>query len=189
MMDENKDESPDLSGLALIALDIQEPFVRAFPRGEEFVSRCTLAVKAAQNLEIPVIFTEQVPEKLGHTLENLLAAAGSPTVFAKQRFSCFGAEGLDALLKEKDIHHLLIAGLETPICVYQSVIDAIDHGYEVTLLSDCVGARREEDASVVLRALAGAGAHVLPAETVIYSILGDTDHRCFREITSLVKNA
>ncbi len=187
MSHDTQDDRPDLSGLALIGLDIQETFVRTFACGEAFVRRCVLALEAANVLDIPVVLTEQAPEKLGHPLEPALRAAGSPAVYGKTSFSCFGAEGLESHLKEKEIRHLLIAGLETPICVYQSVIEAIDKGYEVTLLSDCTGARREEDAVFALRAMAAAGAHVLPVETVLYSILGDTGHPAFREITRLVK--
>ncbi len=188
MAKETQEEGgPDLSGLALIALDIQEPFVRSLSDGPRFVNRCAFAVEAAVALNIPVIYTEQVPEKLGPVLDRFRAAAPGSTVFPKTRFSCFGAEGFEAHLKENDIHHLIIIGLETPICVYQSVIEAMDNGFEVTLLSDCVGARRTEDAEAALRSLAHTDTHILPAETVVYSILSDATHPAFRKITSLVK--
>ncbi len=187
MTHDSQDEGPDLSGLVLVGLDLQDPFIRSLTEADRFFRRCSFVLEAARLLDIPVLLTEQVPDKLGPTSEQLTGAAGSPTVFGKTSFSCFGADGLEPLLKEREVRHLLVAGLETPICVYQSVIDAIDKGYEVTLLSDCVGARRADDAAVALRAMNAAGAHVLPAETVIYSILGDTAHPAFRDITALVK--
>lgn len=187
MTDANDGNDPELPGLALIALDLQEPFVRTLSGGREFTDRCAFAIGAANALKIPVAFTEQVPDKLGPTIAGLQEGVSDATVFAKNHFSCFGAPAFEAYLAEREIHHLLVTGLETPICVYQSVIEAVGKGFEVTLLSDCVGARRQEDAAAAVRAMAQAGAHVLPAETVVYSILGNTDHPCFREITALVK--
>lgn len=188
MTEPHPESATDLPGLALIGLDIQEPFVRALSASHTFTRRCEFIVAAAVRLEIPVIFTEQVPEKLGPTLPSLKAAAPEALVYEKDRFSCFGAEGFEEHLRELQIHHLLIIGLETPICIYQSVIQAIDLGMEVTVLSDGLGARRPDDAEVSLRAMAGAGAHVLPSETVLYSILGHAGHPCFRDITALIKH-
>ncbi len=187
MRDPSEDDAPGLPGLALIGLDLQESFIRAIATPETFVARCNFALAAARKLEIPVILTEQVPEKLGPTLPDLAGAAGGVPVFPKNHFSCFGAEGFEEALREREIHHLLVIGLETPICVYQSVIEAIDKGFEVTVLRDCVGGRREDDADPALQAMSGAGAHILPSETIFYSILGNTDHPAFRAITALVK--
>ena len=187
MTESNQESATELPGLALICLDIQEPFLRALNGADEFLRRCDLAISAAVRLEIPIIFTEQVPEKLGPTLPAIRATAPDAPVYEKHHFSCFGAEGLETHLNEREIHHLLVTGLETPICVYQSVIEAINKGLEVTVLADCVGARRPADAETALRAMSGAGAHVLPVETILYSILGHTGHPCFRDITALVK--
>jgi nicotinamidase-related amidase len=77
--------------------------------------------------------------------------------------------------------------VETPVCVYQTAIDALRSGLQVTVLADCVGARRPDDAQVCLQALARAGAHLLPAETVFYSVLGSAEHPAFRAYTELVK--
>jgi nicotinamidase-related amidase len=187
MTESHQESTTKLPGLALIGLDIQSTFVRALPAADTFTSRCQFAVAAATLLEIPAIFTEQVPEKLGPTLPEILAGAPDAPVFEKSHFSCFGAEGFEECLRERQIHHLLVIGLETPICVYQSVIQAIDQGMEVTVLSDCVGARRSNDAEAALQAMSGAGAHILPAETVFYSILGHTGHPCFRPFNTLVK--
>jgi nicotinamidase-related amidase len=85
------------------------------------------------------------------------------------------------------IEHVLLCGLETPVCVYQTALDALTSGLQVTLLSDCVGSRRADDARTCLDALVRSGAHVLPSETVFYSMLHDVDHSFFRAYTQLVK--
>src|SRR5208283_4210476 len=85
------------------------------------------------------------------------------------------------------VEHLLLCGIETPICVYQTAVAALRSGLAVTVLGDCVGARRETDARLCLDSLARAGAHILPADTVFYSILGGAEHPLFRPYTELVK--
>src|SRR5690606_1291286 len=108
-------------------------------------------------------------------------------IFPKTSFSALQAPGLREVLANAKIDHLILAGLETPICVYQTAIEATNDDFSVTLLSDCLGARRENDARAVLASLAQIGCHVLPSETVFYSILSDSEHPAFREYTALVK--
>ena len=90
-------------------------------------------------------------------------------------------------MKEKEIEHLLLCGIETSVCVYQTALDALGTQRHVTLLSDCVGARRSADSEVCLQALIRAGVHVLPSESVFYSLLGDVNHSFFKVYTQLVK--
>jgi isochorismate hydrolase len=91
------------------------------------------------------------------------------------------------LLRQREVRHLLLCGIETPVCVYQTAIEAMAEGLQVTVLSDAVGARRTDDARVCLEALVRNGAHVLPAETVFYALMRDVGHPFFRDYTKLVK--
>jgi nicotinamidase-related amidase len=173
------------SGAVLLCLDMQPVFVRVVADGARILRRCQFAVAAAARLGIPVAFTEQVPEKLGPTDPELLRLVAAPEVHAKKTFSACAAPA--GLLSRTPAQHLLLCGVETPVCVYQTAVDALQSGLPVTVLADCVGARRPDDARVCLEALARAGAHILPAETVFYAILGAADHPAFRSFTELVK--
>ena len=83
--------------------------------------------------------------------------------------------------------NILLCGIETPVCIYQTSIAALAAGLQVTVLSDAIGARREDDAHSCLAALRHQGAHVLPAETVFYAMIQDVAHPYFRAYTQLVK--
>ncbi len=183
-----KDPAPP-PGLALLMIDAQDVFLRSLPAaGARLTRRCTFAAAGAALLKIPVALTEQVPDKLGSTNAGVLAAAGKKApVFGKNTFSALGAEGLGAWLRKTGATHLLIAGLETPICVYLTVLEALAADYEVTVLTDATGGRRPEDFPPVHRLMENAGARLLPSETVFYSILRDTTHPRFRDFTALVK--
>jgi nicotinamidase-related amidase len=178
-----------IEGALLLCLDLQPVFLRAVANGAGIQGRCEFAVAAARAVGMPVAFTEQAPEKLGRTEAALLSLVESPEVHAKDTFSALapGSPVRAALTEGRPVEHLILCGVETPICVFQTAVDAVQAGLAVTVLADCVGARREADARACLEALARAGAHILPAETVFYSILGGSAHPSFRAFTELVK--
>lgn len=175
------------SNLLLLCLDAQPIFLKAMADPATLQRRCAFAVQAAAGLGVDVMFTEQVPQKLGGTAPELLAAVPQAAVFGKNTFSAFGEIPVREAIQSRKIEHLLICGLETPVCVYQTTLDALAAGLQVTLLSDCLGARRIDDARVCLEALTRAGAHVLPSETVFYALLHDVTHPFFKAYTQLVK--
>jgi nicotinamidase-related amidase len=167
---------------------MQPALIGAVAGGAAILRRCEFAVAAATGIGLPVAFTEQVPQKLGPTAPSLLALAPQAAVWSKQAFSALGDEGIrQALFEQRGVRHLLLCGIETSICVYQTAVAALAEDILVTILSDCVGARRTDDATACLAALARHGAHVLPSETVFYSLLRDTAHPYFRDLTRLVK--
>lgn len=175
-------------GLALLAVDVQPTFFQAMTAPEAFLGRCRLAVSAARLLSLPVLFTEQVPAKLGPTHPDLLLDAGASVErFPKSSFSAFGAEGLADRLAGASVEHLLVLGLEGPVCVHQTALEALRLGLGVTVLADAVTSRRAADQDVCFAALRAAGVAVLPVETVFYSALRGADHPAFREFTDLVK--
>ena len=175
-------------GTLLLCIDMQPVFVRAVADGPRILRRCQFAVSAARGLGIAAAFTEQVPEKLGAADPGLVSLAGEREVHAKAQFSALApGSPVLAAVGERAIGHVAICGVETPICVYQTAVDALRAGLEVTVLSDCVGARREEDARACLESLARSGARILPAETFFYGVLGSATHPFFREFTELVK--
>ncbi len=179
----------DHADTLLLCVDLQPRFIAAMENAPRLQRRCALAIAAATGLGLPVAFTEQAPEKLGRTAPELLALAPQAPAWGKIAFSAFGDDRIRAaLLDERDVGHLLLCGLETPVCIYQTALAAKAAGLHVTLLSDAVGARRADDARACVDALARAGVHVLPAETVFYALLGDVKHPFFKTYTELVKS-
>jgi nicotinamidase-related amidase len=171
----------------LLGIDLQPVFLAAISDGPAVLRRCQFALEAATGLGIPALFTEQIPAKLGATAPELAALGPKLETHAKDSFSAFGDESITRRIQEIGAEHLLVCGVETSICVYQTSIAALRNEYQVTVLTDCVGARRADDAERCLAALARAGCHLLPAETVFYAVLNDARHPFFRPYTALVK--
>ncbi len=174
-------------GAVLLALDLQSTLLTVIPSAQAVRARCELVLRAASGLGIPVIFTEQVPAKLGPTDPALRAAAPDAVVAPKSTFSAIADADILRQLRALDCEHLLICGLETPVCVYQTALHALAEDFQVTVLIDAVGARRSADADACLRAMSSAGVHLLPVETVLYALLHDAGHPFFKTLTQLVK--
>ena len=176
-----------LTGVLLLCVDLQPAFIKVMPGRDELVKRCSFVIEAAAGLGIRVAFTEQLPRKLGGTAPELLALAPGADVHEKSTFSVFGDDGITDALRSLDIEHLILCGLETPICIYQTALGALDANLQVTVLSDAVGARRQADAAQCIDGLTRSGIHVLPSETVFYALLHDAGHPFFKDFTKLVK--
>src|SRR6267154_595609 len=112
-------------GVLLLCIDMQPVFVSAMNDGPRVQHRCEFAIAAAHGLGLPVAFTEQVPQKLGGTAPELLALAFGAPVFGKSTFSALADDGIrDALLRDRGVEHLILCGIETSVCVYQTAVDA-----------------------------------------------------------------
>lgn len=175
------------AGAMLLCLDMQPVFLNTIPDRDRLWKRCSFAVAAAQGIGLRIAFTEQVPQKLGGTAPELLALTKDAALFSKSTFSAFGDDGICDAIKAADIEHLIICGLETSICVYQTALDAVDNNFQVTILSDAVGCRRPEDGEMCLRSLIRNNVYVLPSETVFYALLQGAHHPFFKGFTELVK--
>ena len=172
---------------ALALVDLQPVFLDMMTDGENLRRRCSLLLEAAALTGMKVHLTEQVPDKLGGFDERLTAMAEPTTCFPKATFSAFGAVGFEDALRSDGTEHLLVGGVETSICVYQTALDALRAGFEVTILTDCVSCRREADGVSALRALRESGCHALPLETVFYSMIQTAEHPLFRDFSKLIR--
>ena len=178
-----------MNGIASMVMDLQPKLVASFDpnEGDKLIKSVNLMVHSMQLLEIPLLVTEQAPEKLGHTLPQVFDGLPNPMFFQKDTFSAFGSESFCQWVEDHEIEQLLLSGVETSICIYLTALDAISRNLGVTILSDCVASRRSDDGADALRELRDAGVHILGVETVLYSIMRSSSHPKFRGISKLVR--
>lgn len=176
------------SHLGLLIVDVQDCFLKQIDASEGTVQRIAFAAEAAQILGCQTAVTEQLPAKLGHTTEPLTSKLAPNTpIFEKTTFSAVGAKGIHRWLESNQLDHVLLCGFETPICIYQTALELTNQDIGVTVLSDCIGERRPQDRSSVLTQLLSMDVHILPSETIFYSLMGDAANPSFRNFTELVK--
>jgi len=177
------------SGALLMCIDFQAVFLKSVVNSEQLLKRGSFAIQAAKGFGMPIVFTEQVPQKLGATIPELLKLAPEAKQLGKTNFSAMADDGIRDAVRAMDIEHLIICGLETSVCVYQTALDALDAQLQVTILSDAISARRPDDAKTCLDALRARNhVYILPSETVFYSMMQDVKHPFFKTFTQLVKD-
>jgi len=172
----------------LVLIDLQERLLPAIPTGERLVANTLLLLRLARSLGIPAILTTQYRKGLGAVDARIQAAAGVEAL-DKVTFGCFWSEAFLARLDElPDRDQLLVAGVETHICVCQTVLGALEKSYAAHVVSDAVGSRHEADHRIGLARMERAGALVSSTEMAIYELLGRSDTPAFKEILPLLRS-
>lgn len=175
-------------GLAGLIIDAQPRLLGGVAKPERLIDSIKVFGRSMRCLRVPLAVTEQVPHKLGPTDQEVMEACAGSLILSKDSFSAFGCPGFEEWISKDRIEHLLLTGIETPICVYLTAVDAVRHGLTVTILTDCVGCRRAEDGKWALRKLENLGCHLLPLESLLYAMLKSAKHEEFRSISALIKD-
>ena len=178
----------DADGSVLIVVDLQPTFLSAIWDKEAVVRRSEFLTRVARLLDVPVLATEQNPERMGGTDESVLRHLGQGAI-AKKRFSCVGCEAFDSELARLGRSEAIIVGIEAHICVAQTALDLLAAGYVVRVCEDAVGARTRHMNEIGLDRVRHAGADVTHTESVAYEWLRSSDHPRFRDALALVKAA
>jgi nicotinamidase-related amidase len=174
----------DRERTALVVVDIQEAFRKAVPSFDAVTESAATLVQGAEAMGIPIVVTEQYPKGLGHTVPEVaehLPEGLKP--IEKVRFSAAEAEGFD--LNGRD--QALVCGIETHVCVNQTVLDLLDRGVEVEVVGDAVGSRTDENRELGLHKVEDAGAVLTSVETALFELLGGSDAAEFKQVQALVK--
>jgi nicotinamidase-related amidase len=177
----------DRSRTALIVIDVQERLLPVIHAPIELRRRIATAVRGARALDLPVIATEQYPKGLGHTAAAVAEALDGRAVIEKISFSCCGVDAFDRALAEHGSTTVLVAGIETHVCVLQTCLDLLERGSTPVLLADCVGSRHESDHLRAIERLRDAGAIVTTLESALFELTGRAGTDEFRSISGLVK--
>ncbi len=173
----------------LVVVDFQEKLFPSIDEGfkKRILEGLPKLIESAKILGIPVIYTEQYPKGLGKTVGEIGKHLDGKAI-EKRSFSCFGSQKfMDAVL-ESSARYLIIAGIETHICVNQTVFDALDMGYTPILVEDCSGSRRTSDHETALRKMENGGVLIESSEMVIYEWLESAGNVRFKKILELVKD-
>lgn len=178
----------------LLVIDFQQKLVPSIHDFKETLRNAEFLIKAFRLIEKPVLYTEQNPKGLGPTIPELKKLLeGSAARFEKLCFSSI----CDAACTEDDapLSHFLqsyqqvvICGIETHICVFQTVYDLLKSGYEVFLAVDACGSIRKKDHEAAVETMRSLGAVILPSISIVYAALGSAGHPQFKEILKLVKD-
>jgi nicotinamidase-related amidase len=178
----------DRATAAVLVVDIQARLTPAMPPETlaRVVKYSRALLGAARELGLPVLATEQYPKGLGPLVPEIRELLPSPPL-EKVHFSCGADPAFAAALARTGRRQIVVCGMETHVCVFQTVRDLAAAGYEVHVCADAVSSRTEEHRRVGLELCREAGAVVSLAETAIFDLLHRAATDEFRKVSPLVR--
>ncbi len=171
----------------LVFIDVQGKLHEIMCDRESLDGNLERMIRCAQLLEIPIVGTEQIPEKLGATNEPFKSMLADVPMLPKTAFSCWGEPAFRDAFKSHGKKQAILIGIETHVCVYQTAIDLLEDGIEVFIIADAVGSRAAENKQLAIQAMRDAGAEIIPAETALFALLRDAADPRFKELLKLIK--
>ena len=181
-------KNPRLTALnsALLVVDVQDKLLAVMPDAAGLVRDIGFLLDVANLLGVPAMATEQYPQGLGPTNAEL-ARRLPPERPAKVAFSCCGAPGLAAWLRTLKRSNVVVAGMETHVCVLHTTLDLLAEGLQVFIPVDAVQARFRVDHDTAIRRLERAGVIPTTAEGIAFEWLGGSDHPQFKAVSRLIQ--
>ena len=169
----------------LFIVDVQERLLPAMHGAEQVERNCALLARAARQLDIPILLTEQNPARLGRTVDSI-AAVAMQVAMPKMRFSAC-TEQTRTALAATGRRTVLLCGIEAHVCVLQSALDLLDLGYTVFVPDDAIASRQAANQQVAGERLRLAGALPTSAESAIFELLQEAGTPNFKALLPFIK--
>lgn len=171
----------------LVVIDVQERLAPAMDGLSDFLRNTELLMRAAAELDVPMIVTEQYPEGLGHTTAAIAALAPADAVVEKISFSAAGCDAFVRRLSALGRRQPVICGIEAHVCVLQTALDLQAQGYQARIVRDATTSRRPESASAAHERAARNRVELVTTEMVIFEWMRRAGTPLFRELIALIK--
>lgn len=176
-----------IDNAVLVVVDVQGKLATLMYEKEKFFDNVVRMIEGCKALEIPIIWNEQLPDKLGETISMVKDVLGGHTPLIKKTFSCVGNEEFVRALTELDRHQVILVGMESHVCVYQTAMDLIQTGFEVYPAADCISSRTLENKQIGLGAMSAAGAKITSLEMALFEMLGVAEGDKFKQAIRIIK--
>ena len=180
-------EHPEADNSILLVVDVQGRLARLMHESEAMIRAQRVLVEACRLLEMPVVWAEQLPDKLGATVDELQEPLAGLTPCAKSSFGCMGDETIRERIAASGRKQVLLCGIETHVCVWQTAAALLRDDYSVHLIADAVSSRSVFNRDIALRRMERAGVHLSNVEMVLFELMVDATHPKFRDVTKLLK--
>lgn len=168
----------------LIIIDVQEKLAPAMNSPREVINGCARLIDIAKILAIPFIITEQYPKGLGQSMIDIREKAGAETKYhAKTTFSCVRDENILNMITTSGKKQIILAGLETHICILQTALELKDKGYDVFVVSDACATRDPLQNVLGIQRLLHNKINVVSSEMVIFEWLEKSGSEEFKTIS------
>jgi len=176
-----------IESASLLIIDIQGNLAHSMCEKELLFKNVQKLIKGVQVLGIPIIWTEQNPKGLGPTISEIADLLSNIRPISKMSFSCCRNDLFMQALKALNRKQVMISGIETHVCVYQTALDLVDLGYEVQVVTDAVSSRNAANREIGLQKMRDYGVSLTSVETALFELLKTAEGEQFRNILKIVK--
>ncbi|APW66565.1 MULTISPECIES: hydrolase [Arcobacteraceae] len=168
-------------------VDVQERLYPHVTNKDEIEKNLITLVKGLKVHDVPFIVNEQYKKGIGETIPSLRELVDDYPHFEKTTFSCCKNETTMDAIKAANKKVVIVAGIETHVCVLQTCIDLLEAGLQPVLVTDCVTSRKQRDTDVAIQRLIQAGVIPTTYESLLFELTVNAKNPVFKEISSLVK--
>ncbi len=178
----------DIEDSVLLVMDVQSKLTNLVHEPDILCHKIERFIKVFQILQVPILWTEQAPDKIGPTvfgINELLFPLVKP--IAKRSFSAWACEDFTRQIKETKRRQVVVTGIETHVCIYQTAADLQAHGFEVFVVADGVSSRGQFNRDMALARMHRENMTVITGESVICELIRTADHPKFKDVMAYIK--
>jgi len=176
-----------LQNAVVLAIDFQARIMQNMEDHKKLEKKAETFLRCCRILDLPILTMQQYTKGLGDTVPAIKEALGEFEHIEKLSFSCRGSEEFTEKLKKTGRKNILVTGIESHICVQQTVLHLLEDGYNVYVIADCTGSRYKTDRKYAEERMRRAGAVITTMESALFEMLERSDHPKRKDISGLVK--
>ena len=171
----------------LVVVDLQEKFRDLIHGMDQVVAGTERLIQFSQQMDIPIVTTEHYPRGLGVTISEIRNLHDHFQPIEKIDFSCAGCAPFNDAIKALGRDQVILCGIETHVCIYQTAFDMLRQGKQVTVAVDAVSSCSAANREIGLRRMAEIGVQSMGVQMVMFEILGKAGTAEFKSVASLLK--
>jgi len=177
----------DTEKCCLVVVDVQGKLAQLMYERQALFSNIQILIKSAKILNIPILWAQQCPENLGPTVPEIAELLAENEPVNKSAFSCCGDDRFNARLNALTREQVVLCGIETHVCIYQTANDMLRKGFDVNVVADAVSSRTAENKQIGINRMTAEGAKIVSVEMALFELLKNAEHPQFRQVARLIK--
>lgn len=171
----------------LVVIDIQDRLAAVMDERDPVIRNTNFLIEMAKLHDIPIVVTEQYPKGLGRTVAEIRDVLPVYKPVEKLSFDCCGDDAFNEVVKTIKRKKVIVAGMETHVCVLQTVLSLLKEGHDVHLAADAVCSRNDRNKTIAIDMMLSAGAVITCTETVLFQILKKAGTDEFKTLSTMIK--
>ena len=177
----------EINNCCIVVVDVQGKLAQLMHDKENLFANIQILINSARILDIPIIWCQQYPDGLGPTVPEIARLLEDNEPIDKVSFSCCGDEKFNNQLGKLARQQILLCGIETHVCIYQTALGLTAKSCHVEVIADAVSSRTLENKEIALRKMAAEGIKITSVEMTLFELLRTAEHPKFKQIAKLVK--